>query len=213
MGRGKFGRIRSRLPVYGLAHADRDVALLLLDPAAPECSTPITLSDHALAIGDAIVSCGFAAWHQSLNLIPARVTAYEGAATQFVAKPPIAKGMSGGPVLYHSRVAGLVCARDTDKGDHYLISLESFRDQRRISLSLHDERYRVCLAFEADGKLHGPLLRLVVHEHLMHLGRKDANILAHLRQRIHDIFGNTRRFGAGGQVSGSARRATCGSCL
>jgi formylglycine-generating enzyme required for sulfatase activity len=108
-------------------HPHRDVALLLLDAAVCAPITPLAPNDEALTVGDGVVSCGFSAPSQSLNLIETTLSAYEGAATQFVAKPHIAKGMSGGPALSNGRLAGLVVARDTDKGDHFIISLASFR--------------------------------------------------------------------------------------
>ncbi|MGF1644950.1 MAG: NACHT domain-containing protein, partial [Thiotrichales bacterium] len=109
------------------AHPLRDVALLLLDPAVPARKHWLPIADRGVAQGDTISSCGFPAWHQSLNVVPTVITAFEGSASQYVAKPQIAKGMSGGPVLRDGRVAGVVVARDVDKGDHYLISLDSFR--------------------------------------------------------------------------------------
>jgi formylglycine-generating enzyme required for sulfatase activity len=108
-------------------HPNRDVALLLLDPAVSAPINPLEPSDETLAQGKHVVSSGFTAESQSLNLIPTTITAYEGAATQFVAKPHIANGMSGGPVLLNGKLAGLLVARDTDKGDHFIISLASFR--------------------------------------------------------------------------------------
>lgn len=119
-------------PIQGVidikVHPKADAALIILDAAAPACDKPIEISESGLQVDDVVELFAFLSESQSLEGFASTVAAYEGSVTQFIAKKGVAPGMSGGLVAKDAKVAGLIVARNVDKADSYLISLDSIRD-------------------------------------------------------------------------------------
>ena len=181
-------------------HPERDVALLLLDPAAPVVE-PLALAEHGPEVGDAVVCAGFSHPHRALNQFDTQISSYDGVAAQFIAKEDIARGMSGGPVRRDGAVVGVITARDTDSGDHFLLSIDSFRDwlgqfEDRIwppGTGLSDAQRRLLTALRNDGEVEAALIDAVraADQPVRDLTAYRLQRIAHWRQRDFEL---DRRF-------------------
>ncbi|MCI5209566.1 MAG: serine protease, partial [Candidatus Electrothrix sp. ATG2] len=114
-------------------HPDDQVDIAIL-PVNKEVSLEYCISfdlDRTVDLntGNEVLLGGFSSKDGSVECIQVQISAYFGSYNLLVTHTSIAKGLSGGPVLYNDKVVAVVCARDEKDGTKtYLERLNSFRD-------------------------------------------------------------------------------------